>query len=129
MFFLGNLSLNINFGMIHAGVNHTIILLIFWQDINDFMYTQIDSTRLEIHVELAQALFHTCLQFPELQNEFYCQMIKQLSPHPVTHKTAVQVRYTWTCKKMFSKDKFSIPHINTYWISLRNLCLDNYRYM
>lgn len=58
------------------------------RDINDFLYTQIDSTRLEIHVELAQALFHTCLQFPELQNEFYCQMIKQLSPHPVTHKTA-----------------------------------------
>lgn len=26
MFFLGNLSLNINFGMIHAGVNHTF----FW---------------------------------------------------------------------------------------------------
>lgn len=79
----------------HVGVNDTNILLIFWQDINDFMYTQIDSSRLEIHVELAQALFHTCLQFPELQNEFYCQMIKQLSPHPVTHKTAVQVRYIY----------------------------------
>ncbi|XP_022332423.2 pleckstrin homology domain-containing family H member 1-like isoform X4 [Crassostrea virginica] len=60
------------------------------RDINDFMYTPIDSAQLEIHVELAQSVFMTCLQCPELQNEFYCQIIKQLSPHPVTHKTAVQ---------------------------------------
>lgn len=64
----------------------------FFQDINDFMYTAIDSTKLEFHVELAQTVLHTCLQYPELQNEFFCQMIKQLSSHPVTHKTAVQVR-------------------------------------
>ncbi|XP_048737628.1 pleckstrin homology domain-containing family H member 1-like isoform X3 [Ostrea edulis] len=60
------------------------------RDINDFMYTAIDSTKLEFHVELAQTVLHTCLQYPELQNEFFCQMIKQLSSHPVTHKTAVQ---------------------------------------
>ncbi|XP_061173057.1 pleckstrin homology domain-containing family H member 1-like isoform X2 [Saccostrea echinata] len=58
------------------------------RDINDFIYTPIDSTKLELHVELAQTILQTCLQFPELQNEFYCQMIKQLSAHPVTHKTA-----------------------------------------
>ena len=57
------------------------------------MYTPIDSAQLEIHVELAQSVFMTCLQCPELQNEFVCQIIKQLSPHPVTHKTAVQVSY------------------------------------
>lgn len=94
IYFLRNLSLNIILEW-YMLVKYTNILSIFWQDINDFMYTQIDSSRLEIHVELAQALFHTCLQFPELQNEFYCQMIKQLSPHPVTHKTAVQVRYIY----------------------------------
>ncbi|OPL22022.1 hypothetical protein AM593_03828, partial [Mytilus galloprovincialis] len=39
---------------------------------------------------LSQKLLDICLAFPELQNELFCQLIKQTSSHPVQQKTAVQ---------------------------------------
>lgn len=56
-----------------------------------FVCTVIESPSLDFHVTLAQSILHTCLQHPELQNELYCQLIKQTSRHPVQHKTTVQV--------------------------------------
>ena len=40
---------------------------------------------------LAQRLLAQCLEHQELQNELYCQLIKQTSRHPSQPKTAVQV--------------------------------------
>ncbi|KAL8624370.1 hypothetical protein ACOMHN_012770 [Nucella lapillus] len=55
-----------------------------------FMNTPIESPSLEFHVGLAQGLLSQCLEHPELQNELYCQLIKQTSRHPSQPKTAVQ---------------------------------------
>ncbi|VDI62691.1 Hypothetical predicted protein [Mytilus galloprovincialis] len=55
-----------------------------------FTYTLIESTNLEYHTNLSQKLLDICLAFPELQNELFCQLIKQTSSHPVQQKTAVQ---------------------------------------
>ncbi|XP_071081218.1 pleckstrin homology domain-containing family H member 1-like isoform X1 [Haliotis cracherodii] len=55
-----------------------------------FINTVIESPSLEFHVTLAQSILHSCLEHPELQNELYCQLIKQTSRHPGHHKTAMQ---------------------------------------
>jgi len=57
-----------------------------------FIYTTIESTNLEYHTNLSQTLLDMCLSYPELQNELFCQLIKQTSSHPAQQKTAVQVR-------------------------------------
>ncbi|KAJ8308071.1 hypothetical protein KUTeg_012945 [Tegillarca granosa] len=55
-----------------------------------FTYTAVESSCLEFHVNLVQTILDQCVKHPELQNELYCQLIKQTSQHPVQHKTAVQ---------------------------------------
>ncbi len=57
-----------------------------------FMALAIDSPQIDYHVSLAQNILETCLQYSELQNEIYCQLIKQTSRHPPQHKSGVQVR-------------------------------------
>ena len=51
----------------------------------------IESPAIDYHVTLAQKILHTCLQLPELQNEVYCQLIRQTSRHPAQHKSGVPV--------------------------------------
>ncbi|CAH1790638.1 unnamed protein product [Owenia fusiformis] len=55
-----------------------------------FMHRKIDSPAIDYHVNMAQRVTEECLLFPELQNEIYCQLIKQTSPHPPQHKGGVQ---------------------------------------
>ncbi|XP_074661838.1 pleckstrin homology domain-containing family H member 1-like [Tubulanus polymorphus] len=55
-----------------------------------FMNVGIESPSIDYHVNLAQNILHTCLQYPELQSEIYAQLIKQTSPHPPQHKHAMQ---------------------------------------
>nr|KAG5695938.1 hypothetical protein BaRGS_017519 [Batillaria attramentaria] len=55
-----------------------------------FMNTAIESPSVEFHVRLAQSMLGWCLEHPELQNEMYCQLIRQTSRHPSQPKTAVQ---------------------------------------
>ena len=62
------------------------------QMLYQFMNTAIESPSVEFHVHLAQSLLRQCLEHQELQNELYCQLIKQTSRHPTQPKTAVQVR-------------------------------------
>ena len=56
-----------------------------------FMNLAIDSPQIDYHVSLAQNILEVCLQHSELQNEIYCQLIKQTSRHPPQHKSGVQV--------------------------------------
>ncbi len=56
-----------------------------------FMNLVIDSPQIDYHVSLAQNILEVCLQHSELQNEIYCQLIKQTSRHPPQQKSAVQV--------------------------------------
>ncbi|XP_041353761.1 pleckstrin homology domain-containing family H member 2-like isoform X2 [Gigantopelta aegis] len=61
-----------------------------FRSVYQFINTVIESPSLDYHVSLAQSILSTCLEHPELQNELYCQLIKQTSRHPGHHKTAVQ---------------------------------------
>uniref|UniRef100_A0A672ZY41 Pleckstrin homology domain containing, family H (with MyTH4 domain) member 2 n=1 Tax=Sphaeramia orbicularis TaxID=375764 RepID=A0A672ZY41_9TELE len=42
-----------------------------------FINVAIDAPAIDYHVSLAQSALQVCLAHPELQNEFYCQLIKQ----------------------------------------------------
>ncbi|CAI9614784.1 unnamed protein product [Staurois parvus] len=42
-----------------------------------FLNSAIDSPAIDYHVSLAQSALQVCLTHPELQNEIYCQLIKQ----------------------------------------------------
>ncbi|XP_052276494.1 pleckstrin homology domain-containing family H member 1-like isoform X1 [Dreissena polymorpha] len=60
------------------------------QEVHQFMCTLIDSQSLAVHVNLAQSILHQCIQQPQLQNELFCQLIKQTSRHPVQTRSTVQ---------------------------------------
>ena len=51
-----------------------------------------DSPAIDYHVNLAQSALQTCVTHPELQNELYCQLIKQTTPKPPITATSLQVR-------------------------------------
>ncbi|KAL4238975.1 Pleckstrin y domain-containing H member 2 [Mactra antiquata] len=61
-----------------------------FQNVHQFLCTMIESHSLEVHVTLAQSIFHQCILQPQLQNELYCQLIKQTSRHPVQNRSTVQ---------------------------------------
>ncbi|KAK3597816.1 hypothetical protein CHS0354_029375 [Potamilus streckersoni] len=61
-----------------------------FQTVYQFMTTLIESQNVEFHVNLAQSALQMCVEHPELQNELYCQLIKQTSRHPVQNRSAVQ---------------------------------------
>ncbi|XP_033635880.1 pleckstrin homology domain-containing family H member 1-like isoform X2 [Asterias rubens] len=44
---------------------------------NLFITVQMDTLAIDYHISLAQNALQTCLSHPELQNEMYCQLIKQ----------------------------------------------------
>lgn len=51
-----------------------------------FMTVQIDTRTLDYHVSLAQSILGMCIEHPQLQNELYCQLVRQTSRHPVQSK-------------------------------------------
>ena len=51
------------------------------QSIHLFTTVQTQEAAIDYHVSLAQNALQTCLDNPELQNEIYCQLIKQTSKH------------------------------------------------
>ncbi|CAE1254937.1 Uncharacterized protein CG43867,Pleckstrin homology domain-containing family H member 1,Pleckstrin homology domain-containing family H member 2 [Acanthosepion pharaonis] len=51
-----------------------------------FMNAQIDTRSLDYHVSLAQTILGLCIDHPQLQNELYCQLVRQTSRHPVQSK-------------------------------------------
>ena len=76
-----------------------------------FMNMAIDSPQIDYHVSLAQSILDTCLQQPELQNELYCQLIKQTSRHPPLHKSGIQVGG----KRAFGRPLTSSPVALQFW--------------
>ncbi|XP_064600082.1 pleckstrin homology domain-containing family H member 1-like isoform X2 [Liolophura sinensis] len=61
-----------------------------FKSLKEFMCTVIESPTIDFHVTLAQSMLQTCLDHPQLQNELYCQLVKQTCRHPVQQKTSVQ---------------------------------------
>ena len=56
-------------------------MFVFLQSIHLFTTVQTQESAIDYHVSLAQNAMQTCLDHPELQNEIYCQLIKQTSKH------------------------------------------------
>ena len=53
----------------------------------------IEPQQLEFPVSIAQAIFEACMDSIDIQNELYCQLIKQTSPHPpAQHKPSLPVK-------------------------------------
>ncbi|CAH2254780.1 pleckstrin homology domain-containing family H member 2 [Pelobates cultripes] len=56
-----------------------------------FLNAVIDSPAIDYHVSLAQSALQVCLTHPELQNEIYCQLIKQTRHrHPQNQPSPIQ---------------------------------------
>ncbi len=80
-----------------------------------FINVAIDAPAIDYHVSLAQSALQVCLAHPELQNELFCQLIKQTRRRqPHGHSGPLQVCFftTWWQQK----------HMTT-WVSksVRNL--------
>jgi len=57
-----------------------------------FINVAIDAPAIDYHVSLAQSALQVCLAHPELQNEFFCQLIKQTQRRqPHGHPAPLQV--------------------------------------
>lgn len=62
-----------------------------------FINVAIDAPAIDYHVSLAQSALQVCLAHPELQNEFFCQLIKQTRRRqPHGHPGPLQVSITAT---------------------------------
>lgn len=52
---------------------------------------------MDYHTSLAQNALQVCLTHPELQNEMYCQLIKQTNQRTLHNYSLTQVRKTRAC--------------------------------
>ncbi|CAM1311332.1 PLEKHH2 (predicted) [Pycnogonum litorale] len=71
-----------------------------------FMSVPVDTAGIDYHVVLAQNSLQQCLHIPELQNELYCQLIKQTSRH-TQHKLGVQQLLLCATQSLFLCDASS----------------------
>lgn len=72
-----------------------------------FINMTIEPQQLEFPVSVAQAIFEACIDSIDIQNELYCQLIKQTSPHPPSqHKASLPVKNLLLCagQSFFSCD-------------------------
>lgn len=70
-------SLSHTYTFIHLIVS--LSLFIVYQTCQLFINVAIDAPAIDYHVSLAQSALQVCLAHPELQNELFCQLIKQTS--------------------------------------------------
>ena len=91
-----------------------------------FTNMAIDSLQIDYHVLLAQNILDTCLQQMELQNELYCQLIKQTSRHPPQHKTGVQVIQS---DKLYNLKRFDLLLFVRQFSKFLRVCFDHLTWM
>uniref|UniRef100_A0A4W6FX17 Pleckstrin homology, MyTH4 and FERM domain containing H2 n=1 Tax=Lates calcarifer TaxID=8187 RepID=A0A4W6FX17_LATCA len=58
-----------------------------------FINVAIDAPAIDYHVSLAQSALQVCLAHPELQNELFCQLIKQTRKRPSPQKLGNSVLF------------------------------------
>ena len=66
-----------------------------FRDLQRFINKKIDSSSMEFHIPLAQKIIGQCLTHSKLQDEIYCQLLRQMSGHTVP--TAAPVLQVCTC--------------------------------
>ena len=57
-----------------------------------FINVLVESPSIDYHTSLAQNALQVCLTHPELQNEMYCQLIKQTHRRTPNNYSLTQVR-------------------------------------
>lgn len=65
-----------------------------------FINVLVESPSIDYHTSLAQNALQVCLNHPELQNEIYCQLIKQTNcrtPHNYSLTQVSQLHYLNAC--------------------------------
>ncbi|XP_022255009.1 uncharacterized protein CG43867-like [Limulus polyphemus] len=77
-----------------------------FKSIQLFISVSLDTSGIDYHVALAQNALLQCLTTPELQNEFFCQLIKQTSRH-ASHKLGVQQLLLCATQSLFLCDSSS----------------------
>ncbi|XP_071963475.1 pleckstrin homology domain-containing family H member 1-like isoform X2 [Antedon mediterranea] len=96
---------------------------------NLFINVMMDSPAIDYHVNLAQSALQTCVTHPELQNEMYCQLIKQTTPKPPVTTTSLQAwqllamcttlflprqKFMWLLKMHLQKNMNSQTEVGKY---------------
>ena len=76
------------------------------QSIHLFTTVQTQEAAIDYHVSLAQNALQTCLDNPELQNEIYCQLIKQTSKH--VHRGPEDLGVGFTFIFLFYRDELCL---------------------
>ena len=66
-----------------------------FRDLQRFTNKKIDSSSMEFHVPLAQKIIGQCLTHSKLQDEIYCQLLRQMSGHTIP--TAAPVLQVCAC--------------------------------
>lgn len=64
----------------------------FPQSCQLFINVLVESPSVDYHTSLAQNALQVCLTHPELQNEMYCQLIKQTNQRMPHNYSLTQVR-------------------------------------
>ncbi|XP_071044238.1 uncharacterized protein CG43867 isoform X3 [Parasteatoda tepidariorum] len=77
-----------------------------FKSIQLFISVPMDTSGIEYHVALAQNSLQHCLIYQELQNELFCQLIKQTSRH-CHHKSGVQQLIICATQSLFMCDTSS----------------------
>ncbi|CAN7994750.1 unnamed protein product, partial [Ixodes pacificus] len=77
-----------------------------FKSIQLFISVPLDASGIDYHVALAQNALAQCLGQPELQNELFCQLIKQTSRHSY-HKLGVQQLLLCATQSLFLCDTAS----------------------
>lgn len=72
-----------------------------FRDVQLFMNRMIDPSNLEFHMSLAQKVVSQCLSHSYLQNEVYCQLLRQMSGHTTPTATPVLQVYAGKARNMF----------------------------
>lgn len=63
----------------------------FSQSCQLFINVLVESASIDYHTSLAQNALQVCLTHPELQNEMYCQLIKQTNGRTPHNYSLIQV--------------------------------------
>lgn len=72
-----------------------------------FINVLVESPSVDYHTSLAQHALQVCLTHPELQNEMYCQLIKQTNRRTTHNYSLTQVSLVHTLKWSMMKEMFN----------------------
>ena len=73
----GDSAIALRLNEVHLNYLFLFNFSIFLQNLLLYCSTEMMSTALDYHIVLVQNMIKRCLEYPCIQNEFYCQIIRQ----------------------------------------------------